>query len=411
MQYGVPSTHICRHCLTLAKGQGRFWFVIVCFQVLAACSILSPTVIPQPDFAPLQLSGSTLTLDAVPDLAPAPDLLAMDEEMKAFVARYASNLGSKRQRLSQLHRAIKSAGLLNIQYEPHAEGTAIEAFHRGSVNCLSYANMMVAMAREAGLDARYQWVDVRPHWSRMGERLAVRLHVNVLVKLNNGEEFMADIDPLQMREITNTRVISDKDAKALYHSNLAMAALAKEQLDTAWAHAVRALQFTPDMPHLWVNLGAVYRGTGQHDAAEESYLHALKLDSTDRSAMNNLIVLYGLDGRDEDQKHWQQQITRYQKANPYFHAWKGDLAGEEGDWSRALRHYQRALVLNPLDSRLLVSTGLIHAKLNELDEAERLITQAIEHATLRIEVENYEFLLKEIKRGPLDNAQIPLAGV
>lgn len=411
MRNGVPPTKIYRRCLAMAKRQGRFWFVLFFLQALVACSALSPSVIPQPDFAPLQLSDSTVALAAVPGLAPAPDLLAMDEEMKAFVARYASNLGSKRQRLSQLHGAIKSAGLLNIQYEPHAEGTAMEAFHRGSVNCLSYANMMVAMAREAGLDARYQWVDIRPNWSRMGERLAVRLHVNVLVKLRNGEEFMADIDPLQMRDITSTRVISDNDAKALYHSNLAMTALAKEQLDVAWAHAVRALRLTPRMPHLWVNLGAVYRGTGQHDAAEESYLHALKLNSMDRSAMNNLIVLYELEGREVEQQHWQRQIKRYQRSNPYFHAWKGDKAGEKGDWASALRHYQRALRLNPLDSRLLVSAGLLHAKLDDVEEATRLITQAIKHATLRIEAENYEFLLKELKSEPLDSIQAPLAGV
>lgn len=408
---GVPPTQTTVHCLALAKSQGRFWLAIVGLQALVACSVFSPSPILQPDFAPLEHSGTTLALTAVPGLAPNSDLLALDEEMKAFVARYASNLGSKRQRLNQLHRSIKSAGLLNIEYDPGAEGTAIEAFHRGSVNCLSYANMMVAMAREAGLDARYQWVEVRPHWSRMGERLAVRLHVNVLVRIRKGEELMADIDPLQMRDITNTRVISDKDAKALYHSNIAMTALAENQFDTAWAHAVRALQINPKMPHLWVNLGAVYRATGQHAQAEENYLHALKLDSSDRSAMNNLIVLYGLEGREEEQKYWQQQITRYQNSNPYFHAWKGDKAGEQGDWERALRYYQRAIALNPLDSRLLYSTGIIHAKLDEIEEATRLIALAIEHASLRAEVDDYEFFLKRLRREAPAGLDSPLAGI
>jgi Flp pilus assembly protein TadD len=165
------------------------------------------------------------------------------------------------------------------------------------------------------------------------------------------------------------------------------------------------------MPHLWVNLGAVYRGTGQHAQAEENYLHALKLDSSDRSAMNNLIVLYGLEGREEEQKHWQQQIIRYQKSNPYFYAWKGDKAGEQGDWERALRYYQRAIVLNPLDSRLLYSTGIIHAKLDEIEEATRLIALAIEHATLRAEVEDYEFFLKGLKRETPAGLDSPLAGV
>ncbi|MFT4823105.1 MAG: Flp pilus assembly protein TadD [Halioglobus sp.] len=411
MRDGVPPTQKYRQCLATVKSRCQLGFIIVGLQVLAACSTFSPSAFLQPDFAPLKLADTTLTLAAVPELAPMADLLAMDDEMKAFVARYASNLGSKRQRLTQLHRSIKSAGLLDIEYDPQAEGTAIEAFHSGSVNCLSYANMMVAMAREAGLDASYQWVDVRPHWSRMGERLAVRLHVNVLVRVRRGEEFMVDIDPMQLRDITSTRVISDRDAKALYHSNLAMSALSREKFDTAWAQAIQALRLNPKMPHLWVNLGAVYRGTDQHDEAEESYLYALKLDSTDRSAMNNLIVLYGLQGRDKEQDYWQQQITRYQKSNPYFHAWKGDKAGEKGDWERALRHYQRALVLNPLDSRLLFSTGIIHVKLDDIEQATRLISQAIEHAKLGSEIKDYEFLLRELEDGTLDKLDSPLAGV
>lgn len=411
MRDGVPPTQKYKQCLATVKSRCQLGFVIVGLQALAACSTLSPSALLQPDFVPLKLSGTTLSLAAVPELAPSTDLLAMDDEMKAFVARYASNLGSKRLRLTQLHQSIKSAGLLNIEYDPHAEGSAIEAFHSGSVNCLSYANMMVAMAREAGLNARYQWVDVRPHWSRMGERLAVRLHVNVLVKVRNGEEFMVDIDPMQLRDITGTRVISDKDAKALYHSNLAMSALAEEEFDIAWAQAIQALRLNSKMPHLWVNLGAIYRGTGQHDEAEESYLHALKLDSNDRSAMNNLIVLYELQGRDEEHDYWQQQITRYQKSNPYFHAWKGDKAGENGDWERALRHYRRALVLNPLDSRLLFSTGIIHVKLDDIEQAKLLIAQAIEHATLGSEVRDYEFLLKELKDGASGKLESPLAGL
>ena len=151
-----------------------------------------------------------------------------------------------------------------MRYDPEAGGTARDAFHRGTANCLSYASLFVALAREAGLDADYQWLEVSPRWMRDGERVTVRLHVNVLVKLGQGEQFMVDIDPLESRDIAGSRQISDTDALALYHSNIAMNALADEHTEEAWLQAVRALQLSPGTAHLWVNLGAVYRFNGQH---------------------------------------------------------------------------------------------------------------------------------------------------
>ena len=384
----------------MAQGLRRFTLTLIILAT-SACSSLSSGPVARQELFPLQLADRTVGMEDITFLAPTPDLLALDEEMEAFVALYTQGLRSQRQRLMQLHRSMKGAGVLNLQYDPFAEGSAIEAFHRGNVNCLSYAHLFVAMAREAGLDASYQWVDIRPQWSRMGERVAVRLHVNVVVKVRGGEEFMADIDPLQPRDITSTHVISDRDAEALYHSNIAMDALSEERMAIAWANAARALEISPEMPHLWVNLGAVYRINGQHAEAEQSYLHALKLDARDRSAMNNLMVLYGMQGRTDEQAYWQKQITRYQNANPYYHAAKGDIAGEKGNWSEALVNYQQAVRLSPQDSRLLYATGLIHSRLEELEAASRLISKAIEHATLRSEVRNYQTQLEVVRQQQL----------
>jgi Flp pilus assembly protein TadD len=399
--HGVLPGQVSDRLPSIAVGHVQRWLGVVLLCGIVGCSSLPSSPDAQPEILPLKVADHSVGLEDVTFLAPTPELLALDDEMEAFVARYTRDLRSQRGRLNQLHRAIRGNGVLNLQYDPYAEGSAAEAFHRGTVNCLSYANLFVAMAREAGLNARYQWVDVRPRWSRLGERVAVSLHVNVLVRVRDGAEYMADIDPLRPGDITGTRVISDQDAQALYHSNIAMDALSEESLDQAWAHAVRAVQLAPKMGHLWVNLGAVYRRSGQHDAAEQSYLYALQLDSQDRSAMNNLVVLYELQGRADEQAHWQQRIARYQGSNPYYHAWLGDKAGEEGNWPLALTHYQEALSLARDDSRLLYATGLIYHHLEELTAASRLITEAIAHATLRSEIQNYQTQLDVVKREQL----------
>jgi tetratricopeptide (TPR) repeat protein len=314
------------------------------------------------------------------------------------VALYTDGVGNKRQRLTMLHRAITGWGALGVQYDPQAGGGAREVFYRGSANCLSYAHLFVALAREAGLDASYQWLEMRPEWTREGERILVRRHVNVSVALPGGQRYMVDIDPQPTRDIAGTREISDRQARALYHSNVAMQAFAEDDIATAWLQSVRALQLGPGMPDLWTNLGAVYRAAGEHREAEASYLYALELDPWDRSAMNNLVVLYGMEGREADRSYWADRVAAYRDDNPYYHAWRGDQAAERGDWRQALEHYREALSRIPGDSALLYSAGMAHYRLDELQQAAGYLERAVANASLRSDAESYALELERVKR-------------
>ncbi|MFV0277448.1 MAG: transglutaminase domain-containing protein [Parahaliea sp.] len=349
---------------------------------------------------PLQVAGERVTVGDAATL-PTPELLAVDEDMRDFVRRYAPASRHPRQRLVNLHSAVKGSGVLDLQYDPFADGSAREVFRRGSANCLSYAHLFVALAREAGLDARDQWLELRPQWTRLGERVALRLHVNVLVKLRDGEQFMADIDPLSSSEVADTRLLADEDAQALYHNNLAMDALARGALAQAWRQGVRALLLSPEMGSLWVNLGAIYRSAGHYAAAERSYFQALQLDGNDRSAMNNLMVLYEHQGREGERAYWEERVRRYRQTNPYYHAWQGDQAGEAGDWDAALAHYRRALELRGNDSRLLYAIGVVEYRRGEFTPATDYIGRAIDAATRRGDIDDYRLQLETVLRAAI----------
>ena len=387
-----------------ASWRGRYsWTVLMALLMallLAGCSSAPRDRSSLALIEPLQLEGRVVTLGDAAAIPDAPDLLALDEQMRAFVEMYAGS-GSQHTRLLSLHQAMKSGAMLDMQYDPFAEGSASDAFHRGTANCLSYAHLFVALAREAGLDARYQWLEVRPQWTRMGERVAVRLHVNTLVRIKSGERFMVDIDPLPSRDVADTRLISDRDAQALFHNNIAMDAFAVDELETAWLHMVKALRLSPNMQQLWVNIGAIYRRSGQLEAAERSYFQALVYDRDDRSAMNNLVILYEEMGRESEKAYWVERVERYRNNNPYYHAWLGDKAAEEGDWGSAREHYDEALERKPGDSRLLYAAGLIRYQLNDLEGATSYITEAMEAATLRADVETYRVQLEAVRQEQL----------
>lgn len=374
------------------------WAVLAA--ALSACGSLVAPSLDLDSLPALVLdSGKQLPAADVATASGADPLLLVTPQMHDFVARYAPRETGPRARLLGLHEAVRGAGALGVGYNPAADGSAEQVFASGDANCLSFAHLFVALAREAGLDARYQWLDVRPQWTRVGERLTMRVHVNVMVRMPHGEQFMVDIDPLQPRDIAASRLLADREAAALHDNNLAMVALAEGNLPVAWKHVVNALRQAPDLPLLWVNLGAIYRQTGQLEAVEWALLQALERDSGERSAMNNLALLYDQTGRSRERDAWLARIQRYRERNPYYLAWRGDMAGESGDWDEALLQYRKALNLQPGDSALLAATGIIHFKLQQYGAAERLLQQAIDAASLSSERREYAAQLERVRQG------------
>lgn len=370
---------------------------LLCLYLLGGCAALPQLAFDKAALPPLELDGQLyLPEDVNADLQPR-DILATTEEMREFAVRHTGGNNYSRTRLMSLHWAVKSKGMLGMHYDPFAEGTARQAFERGSANCLSYAHMFIALAREVGLDARYQWMEVRPEWHRMGERVAVRLHVNVLVRMRDGSEYTVDIDPLNRAQVAGTRRMSDAEGLALYYNNIAMNALGEERPVEAWQYLVRGLEVAPGLSHLWVNLGAIYRYSGQYRAAEQAYFRALGIDHRDRSAMNNLVVLYEAQDRIDERDYWLDQLKHYREMNPYFHANLGNIAMEEGRWDDAYAHYSRARALQPNDGELVYSQGLAEYRRGNQAEAERLILKAIDKAAYQVVKEQYRVQLRSIR--------------
>ncbi|MEO0437058.1 MAG: tetratricopeptide repeat protein [Pseudomonadota bacterium] len=374
--------------------------VILCGCILSqACSVTQERFVFDPAEVPsLKYDNEIYSPEEVLANTPDIDILAINDEMREFVRIHTRESSNSKTRLMSLHWAIKSPGNLGMQYDPFADGDAVSTFRRGTANCLSYAHMFVSLAREAGLNAQYQWMEVRPEWHRIGERVAVRLHVNVQVKMRDGSEFMVDIDPLNRSQIAGSKLISDEEALGLYYNNLAMLALTEERPVYAWKQLIRGLKAAPTMSHLWVNMGAIFRLTGQYREAEQAYFQALNFDAGDRSAMNNLVVLYELEGRQQEQEYWLDRLRRYRDLNPYYHANLGELALNQEDWTSAAKHFARAHRLHPADSQIIYNRGLVEHHRGNDERALELITEAIKSAALTVEKERYRIQLQAIEQ-------------
>ena len=122
------------------------------------------------------------------------------------------------------------SGDLGFEYDENRTMTASEAFRTRSGNCVAFSNMIIALARRAGLDARYQEVFLRPIWSdHLEDTVLLVKHVNVVVKsggilAGQSTSVVSQIHPTDRR-----RLVDDSYAKALYLNNIAVESSAEER--------------------------------------------------------------------------------------------------------------------------------------------------------------------------------------
>jgi Flp pilus assembly protein TadD len=348
---------------------------------------------------PLLMPDGELTPQVAAARAVTPDLLGLTPEMRDFADRYVKH-GTQQQRLLVLHSSLKSAAMAGVQYDPDADGTAAEAFSDGRANCLTYAHLFVSLARYAGLNASYLSLTLRPEWSRYGSRVALRQHVNVRVKLRDGSEYVVDIDPVPRERIAAADLLSDDEAFALYHANLAMDDLLHDRYVSAYGQAVRALELSRNTDYLWVNLGAIYRRAGQDRSAEQSYMTALQLNPRNPSAMNNLGVMFEAQGELAQADLWAERVDDHRQKNPYYHMYLGAEAELAGEPEQAKDHYLRAIAIKDTDAEFYYQLAKLQLSLRQPAASRRYIELAIKHSRLVGERDLY----REFQRGIAESA-------
>src|SRR5690242_17405244 len=97
---------------------------------------------------------------------------ALTDEMRAWVAREVPRVGAEGDRLERLRAALDA----RLQYGAGTRSAA-EVWTSGRYDCLSLTLLFVAMAREAGVDARYLRVEGTRRYLEDGSLVVVAGHV------------------------------------------------------------------------------------------------------------------------------------------------------------------------------------------------------------------------------------------
>lgn len=221
--------------------------------------------------------------------------LRTDEEMARWVREVVGSDPARRP--DEIWSALERSGGFAETVFPIPTPTAIETFHRRSTNCVGFALMFVALAREADVPAFFLLVPETRGRSRRNDLDVVEYHLAAAVR--RGDRLLLwDLDGPSRRPPRSARPVSDLTALAVVHSNRGAEALAAGEIPAAIGLLEIAVALDPRLAPAWVNLGVARRRSGDLGGAIESYRRGLRADPANPAARKNLGALLSLLGPD-----------------------------------------------------------------------------------------------------------------
>ena len=280
------------------------------------------------------------------------DIFKLSPQMRAYLDSRVAEAVAKHGEARGLVEALFKDRRLQLDYDAEYTRNAAQAFDARAGNCLSLAIVTGAMAKEIGLEVRYQSVKTSEHWERDGDLLELVGHVNVSVGMPvpkfrtwgfNTDRWTVDFLPESDMKGLVIRPISESRIAAMYMNNRAAEALARRRTDDAYWWIRSGVASDPAFSSLYNALGVTYLRKGMLAQAESALRFALSLEPDSSEAWNNLAVVLRRDGRAEQAASIERQHPPSGAAALAAAIDGGMKANESGDYARALELFTRAL--------------------------------------------------------------------
>lgn len=354
---------------------------------LGACT-LTPSTLPPSELGEREwvLAGaSEIPADMRASIDPA-RLLAVNDEMRDFVRRVTADARTRTDKINALSHALLDSDGMGLHYDSEATLTAAQAFSQRRANCLSYTLLIVALLRDIGISARFNYVQIPPVWDLRGDQLLLYQHVNARVDEpppRNVNAWRTTVRALVL-DVTSADyspnypqwVIEDDEALAQFYNNLAIDSVRTNPLQ-ALRDQLEALRLAPKQAFLWSNLAQRYLSLGNLKAAEAAVRTSLQLDPENLLAYAVAARVYRRLGDQTRVHQLQKQEQALLDHNPYFHYWLAQRAFKLSQLSAASEAVQQAIALNPADPRFYFLQGVILHQQDKLREAQRSLETAL----------------------------------
>ncbi|GHN01445.1 hypothetical protein WSM22_29340 [Cytophagales bacterium WSM2-2] len=135
---------------------------------------------------------------------------------------------------------------------------------------------------------------------------------------------------------------------------------------------------------IFLQSGYCHSRLGHHNAAIESYIYALKLDSLNRVALNQLGQMYSRNNRFTQAIDCYRKLIRIDSTNSFYYKQYGALMAQTGVAdSIAAGLYAKALSLNPRDMEASAALGNLFLQAEDYEHLDTLVDKALAQDSLQ----------------------------
>jgi tetratricopeptide (TPR) repeat protein len=310
---------------------------------------------------------------------PLSSLLHVSDEMRHFALTATRNVLGVEAKAVALAGAIGAENGLRLHYDVDATLTAEEAFIQHRANCLSYTLLFIALAREVGIPAKFNEVDVPPIWDLGNDKtLLLYRHINARIDAYASFYQIVDVSGEEYSPTYEQRIIPDLVAEAQFYNNRAVELRLQKRYADALQYQLRALELAPDTAYLWTNLASLYLASNRPHAARIAVTRALQLDSASVLNYNTADHIYIQLGERRLAAYFHGRAQYFLDQNPYYHYQLALTAlDQHNDEQLAYKETRRALLLYPKDPRFFFLASVLLEHQGETDLASKSMEIAI----------------------------------
>ncbi len=379
----------------------KSWILILAGLLLSGCASA-----PMPKQAPPGLLQDQL-FGAPQEKIDTSALFALSPAMRSYLDAEFKATNHTRPPQRRLFEALYAKGQLKLEYDSALTRPAADTFDAKSGNCMSLVIMTAAFAKELGMPLIYQNVLAGETWSRAGSVYFASSHVNVSLGRRQLDSSIAGMDSSDYLTIDflppedirghQTEVIDEETVVAMYLNNRAAEALARGELDNAYAWVREAITRHPLYSTSFNTLGVIYLRHGNKELAESALRFALEREPKNTVIMSNLLPLL----RSLDKHTEADALAAYAKSidpNPAFQFFDlGMAAMEQGDYHSARDYFKREVRRAPYYHEFHFWLAMAEYRLGETRAANEQLALAAQTSTTRRDRERYSAKLENLR--------------
>ena len=303
--------------------------------------------------------------------------------------------------------ALYDRGQLKLEYDAARTRTASEAFAARQGNCLSLVIMTGALARELGVDVRYQQVFVDTEWHRQGDLLVYTDHVNLRLDTvradwktltRDGSALVVDFLPSPANTREAVSEISEATVLAMYMNNRAAESIGGGNLATAYWYAREALAHDARYIPAYNTLALVYARRGLNDEAIAVLDEALRHAPEDVLVLANQAGFLRTAGRIAEADTLDAKLRAIEPVAPYHWFQRGLAALKAGQFLVARDFFVKELSRQPYNAEFHFAMAATFIGMGDLPKAREHFEQAREYSTTTTSRELYGAKLEMIQR-------------